>query len=170
MGDQGSDGKILDIKMADLKKTAPRFQTHSLVASTFKYRFRSPLGGLAADLTADFLSPDQSHHTTMQVGQKIHLALPDGTHWRDAAWLSFGLSVHAPDLMQKHPEGLVVNITSLTYPVAHFRSEVAALAMDGWLKNELGVPDRGLQVTFDKEADRYDFTWGDLTNPFGDDL
>ncbi len=29
MGDQGSGGEILDIKIDDLKKTAPHFQTHS---------------------------------------------------------------------------------------------------------------------------------------------
>ncbi|MEU6385699.1 hypothetical protein ABZ847_19320 [Streptomyces bauhiniae] len=44
MGDQGSDGKILDIKIADLKKTAPRFQTHSHDLAKALTKLKAALG------------------------------------------------------------------------------------------------------------------------------
>jgi hypothetical protein len=139
--------------------------------STFKYRFRSPLGGLAADVTAEWVSPsDADAEFFLQIDRKVRLALPQGINWRDAAWLSFGLAVHAPDLVSEHPQGVLVRVVSLDFPLAYFRSEVAALAMDGWLRQEFDLPDRGLRAFFDEEKGSYGFHWRDHAEPFSDDL
>ncbi|KAB1144164.1 hypothetical protein F7R91_22660 [Streptomyces luteolifulvus] len=140
------------------------------MSSTFKYRFRSPLGGLAADLAAESVSLGAAEEFFLQVDRNVRLALPRGVNWRDAAWLSFGLAAHASDLVSRNPEGLLVKVTSLTFPLAHFRSEVAALAMDGWLRREFELPDRGLNVAFDETRGNYSFQWGEQADPFSDDL
>ncbi|NEC86113.1 hypothetical protein [Streptomyces sp. SID12501] len=136
------------------------------MSSTFKYRFRSPFGGLAADLTAECASPGPGEEFFLQVDRQVRLALPQGINWRDAAWLSFGLAVHAPGLVAGHPQGVLVRVVSFDFPLAHFRSEVAALAMDGWLRQEFDLHDRGLRAVFDKERESYGFHWGDCAELF----
>ncbi|MFK0155450.1 hypothetical protein ACIQVL_42745 [Streptomyces sp. NPDC090499] len=140
------------------------------MSSTFKYRFRSPLGGLAADLTAECTQTGAEGEFFLQIDRQVRLALPAGMHWRDASWLAYGLAAHAPALMSRHPGGMTLRVTSFTYPLAHFRSEVGALAMDGWLRHQFDLPDRGLRATFDTVQGRYTFQWGDDTAPFSDDL
>ncbi|MFI2367023.1 hypothetical protein [Streptomyces sp. NPDC018833] len=53
--------------------------------------------------------------------------------------------------------------------MSDYRSEVAALAMDGWLRQELGLPDVGISAEFDKAADSVKFDWGTV-GPFADDF
>lgn len=140
------------------------------MSSTFKYRLRSPLGGLAADLTAEYAPPGADEEFFLQVDRHVRLSLPKGVNWRDASWLSFGLAAHAPDLVSRNPEGILVRVTSLDFPPAHFRSEVAALAMDGWVRQEFALPDRGLRAAFDAEERSYRFQWGEHVEPFSDGL
>ncbi|MEW1774800.1 hypothetical protein [Streptomyces sp. NPDC086777] len=136
---------------------------HATETSTFAYRFRSPLGGLAADLTAERMSPGTEDGFFLQIDGQVRLIPPAGAHWRDAHWLAHGLAAHAAALLSLHPEGLTVRVTSFTFPLAHYRPEVAALAMDGWLRQQFGLPDRGLRVAFDAEQGEYMFHWGEGT-------
>ncbi|MGW1713690.1 hypothetical protein [Streptomyces sp. NPDC002156] len=140
------------------------------MSSTFKYRLRSPLGGLAADLTAEYAPLGAGEEFFLQVDRHVRLSLPKGVNWRDACWLSFGLAAHAPDLVSRNPEGILVRVTSLDFPPAHFRSEVAALALDGWVRQEFALPDRGLRAVFDAEERSYRFQWGEHVEPFSDGL
>ncbi|MEU9787987.1 hypothetical protein AB0H92_44745 [Streptomyces phaeochromogenes] len=139
--------------------------------NTFRYRLRSPLGGLAADLTAGHRTPDADSDDgfRLQIHRNVWLAPPTGINWRDAAWLSFGLSVHSSDLASAHPGGLLVEVAALTFPPAHFRSEAAALAMDGWVRMEFDLPDRGFRATFDSGIGAYQFHWGGHSDPFSDE-
>ncbi|MEU9276020.1 hypothetical protein AB0D87_31405 [Streptomyces sp. NPDC048342] len=133
--------------------------------STFAYRYPSPLGGLAADLTAEHTSPGAEDGFFLQVDRQVRLIPPTGTHWQDVHWLAHGLAAHTAALLSLHPEGLTVRVTSFTFPLAHYRPEVAALAMDGWLRQQFGLPDRGLRVAFDAERGGHVFQWGDGTAP-----
>jgi hypothetical protein len=149
--------------------------------NTFRYRLRSPLGGLAADLTAGNRAPDAGAGADadadadsddgfrLQIHRNVWLAPPTGINWRDAAWLSFGLSVHSSDLSSAHPGGLLVEVIALTFPPAHFRSEAAALAMDGWVRMEFDLPDRGFRASFDSGIGAYRFHWGGYSDPFSDE-
>jgi hypothetical protein len=140
------------------------------MSSTFKYRlgsFRS-LGGLAADLTAEYRAPGPGEEPCLRVHRGVWLTLPHGTDWRDAAWLSYGLSAHSADLTSAHPDGLVVEVNALTFPLAHFRSEVAALAMDGWVRREFTLPDRGFRAVPDSGNGAWRFEWGSCAGPFSD--
>lgn len=139
------------------------------MTSTFRYRLSSPFGGLAADVTAEYSAPGASDEFRLQVYRNVWLTPPEGINWRDAAWLSFGLAAHSSALAAMHPVGLIIKVTSLTFPLAHFRSEVAALAMDGWARQEFNVPDRGLHAVSHGADGSYRFHWGDLSDPFSDD-
>ncbi|WP_316778985.1 hypothetical protein [Streptomyces sasae] len=145
-----------------LAATAPG-DGRSTETSTFAYRYFSPLGGLAADLTAEYTSPGTDDGFFLQIDRHVRLIPPTGTHWQDVHWLAHGLAAHASALLSLHPEGLTVRVTSFTFPLAHYQPEVAALAMDGWLRQQFGLPDRGLQVAFEAEQGEYVFQWKDGT-------
>ncbi|MEU6226938.1 hypothetical protein [Streptomyces sp. NPDC047042] len=138
------------------------------MASTFKYRLNGPFGGLAADLTGEFRSLETSENSLLRIYRNVWLKPPGGINWRDCAWLSFGLSVHASELSVTRPAGLVAEVTTLAFPLAHFRSELAALAMDGWIREEFGLPDRGLSAAYRVGAGGYTFHWGECSDPFSD--
>jgi hypothetical protein len=133
---------------------------------TFKYRLRSPIGGLAADLSASArLSPPGEHG--IQIYRRVWLTLPpEGMHWRDAAWLCFGISLHSENLTLKFPDGLTVEVASLKFPLSDYCSEVAALAMDGWLREEFDLPDIGVNAKFTGGEKAYSFRWGGVNEPF----
>ncbi|MDX3456937.1 hypothetical protein PV396_34155 [Streptomyces sp. ME02-8801-2C] len=139
------------------------------MARTFKYRLSGPFGGLAADLTGESRSLGTSEKPLLQIYRNVWLNPPAGINWRDSAWLSFGLSVHALELSATHPNGLIVEVTTLTFPLAHFRSELAALAMDGWIREEFDLPDRGLYAASRVGAGGYTFHWGEHSDPFSDE-
>ncbi|WP_307539689.1 hypothetical protein [Streptomyces sp. V3I8] len=77
--------------------------------------------------------------------------------------------MHSAELAPAHPDGLLIEVSALTFPPVFFRSEVAALAMDGWVRNEFGLPDRGLRAVFDGGTGAYRFHWGDDQAPFADE-
>ena len=133
---------------------------------TFKYRLKDPFGGLAADLTAEHCAPDANEGWRLQIYRNVWLVLPEGINWRDAAWLSFGLAAHSSTLDAAHPNGLTIKVDSLSFPLADFRSEVAALAMDGWVREEFDIPDRGLYAVFDRQGGTFKFHWGNYSDPF----
>ncbi|MGW3653335.1 hypothetical protein [Streptomyces sp. NPDC000878] len=121
---------------------------------------------MAADLTGEYRTPGSSEESILRVFRNVWLVPPVGIDWRDSAWLSFGLAVHAPELSATHPDGLIVKVTSLVFPLAHFRSEVAALAMDGWVREEFHLRDRGLYAASCQGEGGFVFHWGENPDPF----
>jgi hypothetical protein len=91
-----------------------------------------------------------------------------GIHWKDLAWLAFGVSLHAAELAERYPNGLSIVILSLRFPLADYRSEVAALAMEGWIRQELGLSEAGVYADFSETDETYSFHWGDQASPFTD--
>ncbi|MGW0312235.1 hypothetical protein [Streptomyces flavidovirens] len=137
--------------------------------TSFQYRLRSPIGGLAADLTAHPVASDQSSECSLRIHQNIWLAYPlGGLYWKDVAWLSFGVALHAQILATLHPKGLGIQMVSLRVPLSDYRSEVAALAMDGWLRAEFDLPTAGAEVSFCQAGGDYIFHWGNIESPFAD--
>ncbi|MGI5398307.1 hypothetical protein ACQEVG_02380 [Streptomyces sp. CA-135486] len=133
---------------------------------TFKYRLRSPIGGLAADLSAT-ARLSLPRERGIQIYRRVWLTLPpDGMHWRDAAWLCFGISLHSENLTLKIPDGLTVEVAALKFPLSDYSSEVAALAMDGWLREEFDLPDVGVSAKFTGGEMPYSFHWGGVDEPF----
>ncbi|MFI7893505.1 hypothetical protein ACIFUY_19880 [Streptomyces sp. CACIS-1.16CA] len=134
----------------------------------FAFRFRGPAGGLAVNLRADTAPLDGGIPPhSMQIHGKIWLALPaSGLHWKDAAWLAFGVSLNARALSELAPDGVLVRTSSLDYPLSDYRSEAAALAMDGWLHERFGLESSGAAVTYDASRGGFVFSWGVTADPF----
>ncbi|MFE1951977.1 hypothetical protein ACFW9D_16075 [Streptomyces sp. NPDC059524] len=93
---------------------------------------------------------------------KVSLALPAvPLYWEDCAWLAFGAALHASEMVELHPDGLVVEVHELRYPGADYRCEVAALAMSGFLREALGLRGAAPSVSFAKEGGGAPvFDWG----------
>ena len=134
-----------------------------------KFRFRGPSGGLAVDLRAEGCGTENGIPPhSMQVHRHIWLGLPaSGLHWKDAAWLAFGISINAQAPDELLQSGVLIHVSSLDYPLSDYQSEAAALAMDGWLHEQFAVPSSGTAVTYDTARGQFAFTWGD-TVPFSD--
>lgn len=136
----------------------------------FKYRFRGPAGGLAVSLRAETAPiEDGVLPHSMQIHKGIWLGLPaSGLHWKDAAWLAFGVSINARALSELLPDGVFIQAVSLDYPLSDYRSEAAALAMDGWLHERFDLESSGAAVTYEASRGQFAFTWGDTAHPFSD--
>ncbi|MFI7010863.1 hypothetical protein [Streptomyces sp. NPDC050145] len=131
------------------------------------YRFRARRGGFgfAADLTGEVVrrgAAAWSGNGALTVHGKVSLALPGAPlYWEDCAWLAFGAALHGPEMMASHPDGLVVEVHELRYPVADYRCEVAALAMSGFLREALGLRGAAPSVSFAEEGGGAPvFDWG----------
>ncbi len=142
------------------------------MTQVFKFRYRGTggRGGLAVDLRAEAaplegVIPPHS----MQIHNKVWLGLPSsGLHWKDAAWLAFGVAINAPALSELIPAGVFIRTFSLDYPLSDYQSEAAALAMDGWLHERFDMESSGAAVTYEASQDKFAFTWGDIARPLFD--
>ncbi|WP_408994539.1 hypothetical protein [Streptomyces sp. 1268] len=105
----------------------------------------------------------------MQIHRNIWLGPPAaGLHWKDAAWPAFGVSLNARALSELAPDGVLIRTSSLDYPLSDYRSEAAALAMDGWLHERFGLESSGAAVTYDASRGGFAFSWGGTADPFSD--
>ncbi|WP_020141228.1 hypothetical protein [Streptomyces sp. 351MFTsu5.1] len=137
---------------------------------TFRYRKRSPIGGLLADITAEVETSVMEPRSSIQIQAKIWLELPGSPlHWRDVAWMAYGLSLHSERLNEMHPQGLVVKVHSFSFPLSDYVPEVAALAMEGWVREEFGLAAADINIEYDAENSRYVFSPGGSGIPFSDE-
>ncbi|MGN5634276.1 hypothetical protein [Streptomyces sp. AC154] len=138
----------------------------------FKLRYRGAAGtgGLAANLWAESIAIEYGiPPNSMQIHKKVRLGLPaSGLHWKDAAWLAFGVFIKAPALSELLPDGTFIHISSLEYPLSDYRSEAAALAMGGWLHERFDIESSGAAVTYEAARNHFAFTWGETAHPFSD--
>lgn len=139
------------------------------MARTFRFRKRSPLGGLAADISAEADTSGTVSACAVQVSRKLWLELPDSAlHWRDAAWMMYGLSLHSESLNSLHPQGLTVRVQNFSFPASDYVSEVAAFAMEGWAREEFNLAPANISAEYDTVNSRYTFYW-DGGMPFSDE-
>ncbi|MFF4499347.1 hypothetical protein [Streptomyces sp. NPDC001401] len=136
---------------------------------TFRYRKRSPLGGLAADITAEANTSGTVPRWAVQISRKLWLVLPDSPlHWRDVAWMMYGLSLHSESLNTLHPQGLTVRVQNLSFPASDYVPEVAAFAMEGWVRENFNLSPSDISVEYDIANSGYTFSWSDRM-PFSDE-
>ncbi|WP_328743946.1 hypothetical protein OHT57_01360 [Streptomyces sp. NBC_00285] len=65
---------------------------------------------------------------------------------------------------------LILDVDAFTYPRADYRSEVAALALDGWIHRRFKLEPCGATVAYDRPSHRFAFTWPGPVAPFADEL
>ncbi|MFG2988650.1 hypothetical protein ACGFZK_04975 [Streptomyces sp. NPDC048257] len=122
---------------------------------------------MAADLSAQAKPPGEVSAPFVQIYRGVRLLLPEsGVHWEDLVWLCFALSLRSEELCARNPGGVCIEIVSLDYPLSDYRPEVAAVALDGWLREEFDLPDAGVACSYSGGADPYAFAWGAAEPPF----
>lgn len=121
------------------------------MTEVFKFRFRGPTCGIAVNLRAEAATLDGGIPPhSMQIYKNVWLGLPaSGLHWKDAAWLAFGVSINAHALSKILPDGILIRTSSLDYPLSDYQSEAAALAMDGWLHERFDIKSSGATVMYE---------------------
>jgi hypothetical protein len=128
---------------------------------TFRFRKRSPIGGLAVDIDAEVDVSGATPSNAVQIYKKIWVELPRSPmHWRDAAWLMCGVWVHSDVLNALHPQGLTIRVGGLSFPASDYVPEASAFAMEGWLREEFNLAPADIGVEFDPVNSRYVFSWG----------
>ncbi|MGW8992969.1 hypothetical protein ACWGRF_23980 [Streptomyces zhihengii] len=133
-----------------------------------RFRFRSPIGGLAADLSAELRPVASRPPAGIVVGRGVWLVPPEGgAHWQDLAWLCLGVGPCGRELTEARPGGVAVVVDSLAYPLADYLPEVAALVMEEFLLTELGREGRAGRVTYCSRHRAYAFDWG-TERPFSE--
>lgn len=121
------------------------------------------------DLTAEALRSTDATAPDIQVYGKVRMALPrGGLHWKDVAWLSFGIAINAQEINTAFPEGVTIQVLDLRMPLSDYRAEAAALAMNLWLREEFGLAANDVAAAFNALTGDYTFTWNDTENPFSD--
>lgn len=139
------------------------------MAKTFRYRKRSPLGGLAADISAEADASGAIPQGAVQISGQLWLELPESPlHWRDLAWMMYGLSLHSENLNALHPQGLTVRVQSFSFPTSDYTPEVAACAMEGWTREEFNLAPASISIEYDTLERRYIFSPGHEM-PFSED-
>jgi hypothetical protein len=89
-------------------------------------------------------------------------------HWRDLAWMAYGLSLHSGDLNARHPQGLTVKVRDFSFPTSDYVPEVAAFAMEGWVREQFDLAPADISVEYDTDHSCYVFSLGDRM-PFSDE-
>ncbi|WP_371577251.1 hypothetical protein [Streptomyces sp. NBC_01314] len=136
---------------------------------TVAYRLRNPAGGLAADLTAVRRPAVEPHSPGVRIHRNVCLGLPlGGLYWKDVAWLSFGVALSARALAERFPEGITIQVIALEASLSSYRSEVAALAMNQWVRGEFELPMNDVGAAFDATSGDYEFRWDGQEQPFAD--
>ncbi|GHE24150.1 hypothetical protein [Streptomyces thermodiastaticus] len=77
--------------------------------------------------------------------------------------MAFGLRLVAGQLeaLREGADALVVRVEDWDVPVpTDYQEEVAAAAVVECLRENCGIDGVGIGLTFDRERNRYEFTWG----------
>ncbi|NUQ99492.1 MAG: hypothetical protein HOY79_24050 [Streptomyces sp.] len=138
--------------------------------ASIRYRKRSPIGGLAADISAETDDSGKVSPQAVHIDGKLWLEPATGVplHWRDLAWMAYGLFLHSGDLNAMHPQGLTVKVREFSFPTSDYVPEVAAFAMDEWVRKVFDLPPASIGVEYDIDRSCYVFSMGAKV-PFSDE-
>ncbi|MEV8548506.1 hypothetical protein AB0L04_01460 [Streptomyces glaucescens] len=95
---------------------------------------------------------------------------PPGIVPADEEWMRFGLGLVAGrlDTLRSGAGVVVVRVLDWEVPMlTDHQEEVAAAAVIECLRRHHGIDGVGIGVTFDRERNRYEFTWDASSRPVG---
>jgi len=139
------------------------------VAFTHTYRVRIGPWGLVARVRLDVRPVAEPPRAARRVGaSRVWWLPPPRITSADERWLAFGLGLVAGQLdALAHGSGAVlVRVDDYGVPMpADHQDEVAAAAVIECLRENLGITGVEIGLTFDRERNRYEFTWDASTRP-----
>lgn len=76
----------------------------------------------------------------------------------DRRWFIEGIRSAAPAIETAEPANVTVEIVKLEYNPTDYQPEGVALAAIGWACEEFLLPDPAIDIRFDRQENRYDFS------------
>ncbi|WBO66385.1 hypothetical protein [Streptomyces camelliae] len=105
---------------------------------------------------------DPPHEARRIDGSGVWWLPPQGIMPADEKWMAFGLGLVAGqlDTLSGGADALLVRVDDWDVPMlTDYQEEVAAAAVIECLQQNYGVGGVDIGVTFDRERNRYRFTW-----------
>ncbi|MER6028471.1 hypothetical protein [Streptomyces sp. NPDC001851] len=146
---------------ADLVHAHPQ---RTLAAFTHTYKRRLGPCGLVARVTLDVRPMAEPPREARRVGGSgVWWQPPPGLTSGDERWMAFGLGLVAGqlDALSGGIGALLVRVDDWDVPMlTDYQEEVAAAAVIEGLREHCGIAGIGIGLAFDRDGNRYRFTWG----------
>ncbi|MGY1580298.1 hypothetical protein [Streptomyces sp. MN13] len=131
---------------------------------THLYKKRLGPWGLVARVTLDAGPVDEPPREAHGIGDsRVRLLLPpQGITPAEARWMEFGLGLVSGQLeaLWEGTGPILVRVTDWDVPMlTDYQDEVAAAALIECLRDHYGITGIDAGLTFDRERNRYEFTW-----------
>jgi hypothetical protein len=134
-----------------------------LVAVTHMYKRRIGSWGLVARVTLDVQPVDEPPREARRIDDSgVWWLPPQGLPSADERWMTFGLGLVAGqlDLLRGGADALLVRVDDWDVPLlTDYQEEAAAAAVVECLQQNYGIAGVDIGLTFDREWNRYRFTW-----------
>ncbi|MFD7457865.1 MULTISPECIES: hypothetical protein [unclassified Streptomyces] len=128
------------------------------MAFTHAYGLRIGPWGLVARVSLDVQPLGEPPGEARRVDDSpVWWVPPPGLAPADEEWMRFGLGLVADQLGAVLVRVLAWDVPMLT----DYQDEVAAAALIECLRDNCGIGGVDIGVTFDRERNRYEFTWGE---------
>ncbi|MEU9578261.1 hypothetical protein [Streptomyces chilikensis] len=139
---------------------------------THVYKQRIGPWGLVARISLEVRSVDRPPRGAHKLeGTSVWWLPPAGFPPADERWMAFGLGLVAGQLEVLGGEGdpaVLVDVSDWTVPmVTDYQEEVAAAAVIECLRENYGIRGVDIGLSFDRERNRYGFTWNGTPAPIG---
>ncbi|MFI7384896.1 hypothetical protein [Streptomyces sp. NPDC049813] len=134
---------------------------------TYTHLYKKRIGpwGLVARISLDVAAMDEAPSGARRVegGAAVWWVPPRGMVAEDERWMAFGLGLVAGqlDAVRGGSPALVVTVVEWDVPMlTDYQEEVAAAAVIACLQEGFGIEGVATGLAFDRERNRYTFTWG----------
>ncbi|MGW3209910.1 hypothetical protein [Streptomyces sp. NPDC001135] len=133
------------------------------MAFTYIYKRRIGSWGLVARVTLDVQLMDEPPLAGRRIDDsRVWWLPPRGIPSTDEKWMAFGLGLVAGqlDAWRDGADALLVRVDDWDVPMlTDYQDEVAAAAVIECLRENCGIDGVDIGLTFDRERNRYRFTW-----------
>jgi hypothetical protein len=133
------------------------------VAFTYIYKRRIGSWGLVARVSLDVQSMDEPPRVGRRIDDsRVWWLPPQGIAATDEKWMAFGLGLVVGQLeaLRDGAAALLVRVADWDVPMlTDYQEEVAAAAVIECLQEYCGIDGVDIGLTFDRERNRYRFTW-----------
>lgn len=82
--------------------------------------------------------------------------------------MMYGLSLHSGSLNAQYPDGVTIRVREFSFPTSDYVPEVAAFAMEGWVRDTFSLESAPISIEYDAVQSRYTFLLGSKM-PFSDE-
>ena len=135
-----------------------------MAATSYRYRLlKGATWGMAIDLRAESapLPDGPLPPAAVKVAEGLWLQMDVGrpSTEEELAFLGLGLRLVAADVAERRSGPILVRVEDLEYNPCDYQPEGLALAVAEWAAREFGFPEPETSVAFDRDQNRYVFSF-----------